>query len=200
MGTRMPALFSSLHPVHTKFYINSVNIYSEQYIIAGPSFSPQFITITSSDMFWCCPLESSMCTVLYMFTLFQQVGIPWWSEWPITFCLGSDQMLPCSCQSHPQPALHLFNTIAKLYWWGSRETPIALRCYSQPLNAALTLFLAHLRTWLTPAKALRCEYCGPEIDTNGPLPGCKYRSKAIQDKFWTYTWSIFVAVWLTNLC
>ena len=151
-------------------------------------------------MFWCCPLESSMCTVLYMFTLFQQVGIPWRSEWPITFCLGSDQMLPCSCQSHPQPALHLFNTIAKLYWWGSRETAIALRCYSQPLNAALTLFLAHLRTWLTPAKALRCEYCGPEIDTNGPLPGCKYRSKAIQDKFWTYTWSIFVAVWLTNLC
>ena len=120
------------------------------------------------------------------------------SEWPITFCLSSDQTLPSSCQSACASLVqHYCQALLISLSWAAA---IALPCYTQPPTAALTLFLAHLRTWLTPAKALRCEYCGPEIDTNGPLPGCKYRSKAIQDKFWTYTWSIFVAVWLTNLC
>ena len=150
-------------------------------------------------MFWCCPLESSMCTVLYIHTI--PTGGHSLEEWVTNHFLSrlwSDAAMQLSIS--PSACASLVQHHCQAFWWGSRETAIALRCYSQPLNAALTLFLAHLRTWLTPAKALRCEYCGPEIDTNGPLPGCKYRSKAIQDKFWTYTWSIFVAVWLTNLC
>ena len=56
----------------------------------------------------------------------------------------------------PSACASLVQHHCQAFWWGSRETAIALRCYSQPLNAALTLFLAHLPTWLL----LQRKHCG----------------------------------------
>ena len=139
-------LLSGSYTPH-KFYINSLNNFSYK----RPSI---FSTINQFHKQWYIwQILRAWILHLHVQCCTHGCSIPWMVEWPITFCSRLIRTLtvdpPCLSISASACA-RLLDTTTLLPRFidqtqaaaGSREVAIALPCYTQPLNAALTLFLA----------------------------------------------------------